>query len=92
MLLASHDAARGMYAQAWNLSSTAIAMMMGRYLRCFVPTILTNLCIDLGCHLDRPSSSSDRNDLQREQAVKRQMRTRIFWSSFIWDKQVIRNA
>ncbi|KAE9401616.1 hypothetical protein BT96DRAFT_599531 [Gymnopus androsaceus JB14] len=71
MLLASHDAARGMYAQAWNLSSTAIAMMM-----------------DLGCHLDRPSSSSDRNDLQREQAVKRQMRTRIFWSSFIWDKLI----
>ncbi|KAJ4468254.1 fungal-specific transcription factor domain-containing protein [Lentinula aciculospora] len=74
MLLASHDAARGMYAQAWNLTSTAIAMMM-----------------DLGCHLDKPSSTStDRNDPQREQRIiiQRQMRSRVFWSSFIWDKLI----
>ncbi|KIK67032.1 hypothetical protein GYMLUDRAFT_37062 [Collybiopsis luxurians FD-317 M1] len=75
MLLASHDAARGMYAQAWNLSSTAIAMMM-----------------DLGCHLDKPSSSAlaDRNDSQRGQRniVHRHMRSRLFWSSFIWDKLI----
>ncbi|KAF9071042.1 fungal-specific transcription factor domain-containing protein [Rhodocollybia butyracea] len=73
MLLASHDAARGMYAQAWNLTSTAVAMMM-----------------DLGCHLDKPSTPSDRNDPQREQriATQKQMRSRIFWSSFIWDKLI----
>ncbi|KAF5389419.1 hypothetical protein D9757_004351 [Collybiopsis confluens] len=75
MLLASHDAARGMYAQAWNLSSTAIAMMM-----------------DLGCHLDKPhySVSSDRNDPQRGQRtiIHRHMRSRLFWSSFIWDKLI----
>ncbi|KAJ3841679.1 fungal-specific transcription factor domain-containing protein [Lentinula raphanica] len=74
MLLASHDAARGMYAQAWNLSSTAIAMMM-----------------DLGCHLDKiPSVTVDRNDPQREQriATQRQMRSRVFWSAFIWDKLI----
>ncbi|KAJ3807911.1 fungal-specific transcription factor domain-containing protein, partial [Lentinula lateritia] len=74
MLLASHDAARGMYAQAWNLSSTAIAMMM-----------------DLGCHLDKaPSTSIDRNDPQREQRIfiQRQMRSRVFWSAFIWDKLI----
>ncbi|KAJ3928091.1 MAG: fungal-specific transcription factor domain-containing protein [Lentinula lateritia] len=74
MLLASHDAARGMYAQAWNLSSTAIAMMM-----------------DLGCHLDKaPFTSIDRNDPQREQRIfiQRQMRSRVFWSAFIWDKLI----
>ncbi|KAJ3788629.1 fungal-specific transcription factor domain-containing protein [Lentinula aff. detonsa] len=74
MLLASHDAARGMYAQAWNLSSTAVAMMM-----------------DLGCHLDKPPSiSADRNDPQREQriTIQRQMRSRVFWSAFIWDKLI----
>jgi hypothetical protein len=74
MLLASHDAARGMYAQAWNLTSTAIAMMM-----------------DLGCHLDRQFPVSlDRNDLQREHrtVLHKQMRLRLFWSSFIWDKLI----
>ncbi|KAK7448830.1 hypothetical protein VKT23_013559 [Stygiomarasmius scandens] len=75
LLLSSHFAARGMYGQSWNLAGLAVGMMT-----------------DMGCHLEQPlpspsASSSKLSSLSSSSAkTLHEMRIRMFWATFIWDK------
>ncbi|KAL0068924.1 hypothetical protein AAF712_003917 [Marasmius tenuissimus] len=68
LLLAANHAARGMYAQAWCLTASAIGMI-----------------IDLECHLDKGTPDEKPND---RAYVQRQMRLRVFWAAYNWDKML----
>ncbi|KAK1236092.1 hypothetical protein PQX77_000682 [Marasmius sp. AFHP31] len=68
LLLAANHAARGMYAQAWCLTASAIGMI-----------------IDLECHLDRGTPDEKPTD---RAYVQRQMRLRVFWAAYNWDKML----
>ncbi|KAK7039228.1 hypothetical protein VNI00_010133 [Paramarasmius palmivorus] len=69
LLLASNHAARGMYAQAWYLTASAVGMI-----------------IDLECHSDKPYDDHSGEKLSERAYAHRQMRLRIFWAAYNWDK------
>ncbi|KAK7034586.1 hypothetical protein VNI00_012217 [Paramarasmius palmivorus] len=85
ILLSANNAARGMYAQAWHMTASAISMI-----------------IDLGIHLDKeppddrasasPASGSGsdrtRGGKRGRSYVARQMRLRVYWAAFVWDKLI----
>ncbi|KAF9260462.1 hypothetical protein L218DRAFT_582816 [Marasmius fiardii PR-910] len=68
LLLAANHAARGMYAQSWCLTASAIGMI-----------------IDLECHLDKPVEDEKLNE---RAYLQRQMRLRVFWAAYNWDKML----
>uniref|UniRef100_A0A0W0EVD3 Zn(2)-C6 fungal-type domain-containing protein n=1 Tax=Moniliophthora roreri TaxID=221103 RepID=A0A0W0EVD3_MONRR len=73
LLLASNHAARGMYAQAWYLTASAVGMI-----------------IDLECHSEKSLDENVGEKYSERVYMHKQMRLRIFWAAYNWDRHVYR--
>ncbi|KAL0065006.1 hypothetical protein AAF712_007998 [Marasmius tenuissimus] len=100
LLLSANNAARGMYAQAWHMTASAVAMIVDLGIHHDGESSKDKSREPKDTPSPESTSSSgrrkekerDRGDggKDRERGAKgyvaRQMRLRVFWGAFIWDK------
>ncbi|ESK90366.1 c6 transcription factor [Moniliophthora roreri MCA 2997] len=85
ILLSANNAARGMYAQAWHMTASAVSMIidLGIHMDKEVPDERASASPASGSGSDRA-----RGGKRSKNYTARQMRLRAFWAAFVWDKLI----
>ncbi|EEB88640.1 hypothetical protein MPER_13431, partial [Moniliophthora perniciosa FA553] len=83
ILLSANNAARGMYAQAWHMTASAISMIidLGIHMDKELPDERESASPASGSGSDRT-----RGVKRGKSYTVRQMPLRVFWAAFVWDK------